>query len=90
MYSVSWLPCFDERGSKPRGDRGERRKEGRVGGTVSLRAAASGEHKVQRTPEKKTGFDVVKSSPKNGGQVRMPGGEGRNKTMEKKYPQFKS
>ena len=30
-----------------------RKEEGRVGGTVSLRAAASGEHKVQRTPEKK-------------------------------------
>ena len=40
--------------------------------------------------KKKTGFDVVKSSPKNGEQVRMPGGEGRNKTMEKKNPQFKS
>jgi len=26
VHSVSGLPCFDERGSKPRGDRGERRK----------------------------------------------------------------
>jgi len=32
-----------------------------------------------RTPEKKTGFDVVESSPKNGEQVRMPGGKRRKK-----------
>ena len=68
--------------------------EGRnVGGRYSKpEAAASGEHKVQRTPEKKTGFDVLKSSPKNGEQVRMPGGRetrtGKNKN--KKKPQLKS
>ena len=29
--------------------------------------------------KKKTGFDVVESSPKNGEQVRMPGGKRRKK-----------
>lgn len=56
-------------------------------GTVSLRQLPVGNIRFNEPQKKKTGFDVLKSSPKNGEQVRMPGGRetrtGKNKNKKK-------